>query len=310
MKSPYGQTITMSIVVALVVEAAVLLTFGLRSPEFEGRIGLVASPTSVPSDTAGAQAQFGEVVSLGLPALVELARSPSVLQTAAAAVPGAPAPAELAEDVTVELVPASGLARVSVRADSAERAATLTRAMATAMIEAMIEADILAPVAQLRILDSQADVRQVSPDWPLAIGLALTAAVMAGVAVATARHVLWPPAVAADSALQQALSGAGCRRPVAILRGEDPGLASRIWALQQAAARPVRVVAVGPGLSGRVESLSRELSTGGAAMQVNGDAARAGVVVVMDGHHSRPEELTATVSALPLASVLVAVVIA
>jgi hypothetical protein len=30
----------------------------------------------------------------------------------------------------------------------------------------------------------------------------------------------------------------------------------------------------------------------------------------MDGHHSRPEELTATVSALPLASVLVAVVIA
>ena len=305
-KSPHGQTITMSLVVALIVGAAVLLTLGLRGSEFEGRVGLIASPTSVPSDTAGAQAQFGEVVSLGLPALVELARSPSVLQTAAAAVPGAPAPAQLAEDVTVELVPASGLARVSVRADSAERAATLTQAMATAMIQV----DILAPVAQLRILDPQADVRQVSPDWPLAIGLALTAAVMAGVAVATARHVLWPPAVAADSALQQALSGAGCRRPVAILRGEDPGLASRISALQQAAARPVRVVAVGPGLSGRVESLSRELSTGGAAMQVNGDAARAGVVVVMDGHHSRPEELTATVSALPLASVLVAVVIA
>lgn len=304
-KSPYGQTITMSIVVSLILGAAVLLTLGLRDPEFEGRTGLIASPTSVPSDTAGAQAQFGEVVSLGLPALVELARSPSVLQTAAAAVPGAPAPAQLAEDVTVELVPASGLARVSVRADSAERAATLTQAMATAMIQA----NILAPVARLRILDPQPDVRQVSPDWPLAIGLALAAAVIAGVAVATARYVLRPPA-AADSALQQALSGAGCRRPVAILRGEDPGLASRISALQQAAARPVRVVAAGPGLSGRVEALSRELSTGGAAMQVNGDAARAGVVVVMDSRYSRPEELAATVSALPPASILVAVVLA
>jgi hypothetical protein len=172
----------------------------------------------------------------------------------------------------------------------------------------MIQTDILAPVAQLRILDPQADVRQVSPDWPLSIGLALAAAVMAGVAVATARHVLRLPA-SADSVLRQALSEAGCRRPVAILRGEDPGLASRISALQQAAARPVRVVAVGPGLSGRVESLSRELSAGGAAMQANGDAARAGVVVVMDGHHSQPEELTATVSALPPASVLVAVVL-
>ena len=304
-KSPYGQTITMSLVVALIVGAAVLLTLGLRGSEFEGRVGLIASPTSVPSDTAGAQAQFGEVVSLGLPALVELARSPSVLQTAAAAVPGAPGPAQLAEDVTVELVPASGLARVSVRADSAERAATLTQAMATAMIQV----DILAPVAQLRILDPQADVRQVSPDWPLAIGLALAAAVMAGVAGATARHVLRLPA-SADPVLRQALSEAGCRRPVAILRGEDPGLASRISTLQQAAARPVRVVAVGPGLSGRVESLSRELSTGEVVMQVNGDAARAGVVVVMDGHHSQPEELTATVSALPPASVLVAVVLA
>ena len=304
-KSPHGQTITMSLVVALIVGAAVLLTLGLRGSEFEGRVGLIASPTSVPSDTAGAQAQFGEVVSLGLPALVELARSPSVLQTAAAAVPGAPAPAQLAEDVTVELVPASGLARVSVRADSAERAATLTQAMATAMIQV----DILAPVAQLRILDPQADVRQVSPDWPLAIGLALAAAVMAGVAVAAARHVLRLPS-SADSVLRQALSEAGCRRPVAILRGEDPGLASRISTLQQAAARPVRVVAVGPGLSGRVESLSRELSTGEVVMQVNGDAARAGVVVVMDSRHSRPEELTATVSALPPASVLVAVVLA
>ena len=67
-----------------------------------------------------------------MPALVQLVRSPSVLEAAARA--AGTTPREIADGIGVELVPASGLARLSVRAGSAQQASAAVTAVAKAVI--------------------------------------------------------------------------------------------------------------------------------------------------------------------------------
>ncbi|MBY8851355.1 hypothetical protein K7G98_24655, partial [Saccharothrix sp. MB29] len=126
---------------ALLVAAAVLLAVEVRGEEYESRVGLLAGPAAAEPGTAG----FGEVVALSLPALVELARSPSVLSATADEL--GTTTEELASRVSVELVPASGLARLSVRAPTAEQAALAAGRVA----RAVVDADLLAPAARLRL---------------------------------------------------------------------------------------------------------------------------------------------------------------
>lgn len=284
------------LVVGTLVAAAVLT----RPPEFDARIGLVATPTASPEASGG---QFGEVVSLGLPALTELARSPGVLRDVARSVPGSPPADELFGAVTVELVPGSGVARLIVRASTAELAGGLAESLA----RRIIEADVLAPAARLRPIDTTADVQQVAPDIQLGLGLALVAAVLAALTAALCLRPFRLRATGA-SAILETLAEAG-RRPVAVLDGRDPVLVNRILVLQQAADRPLRVVPVGPDLDGRVTSLNGALNENAVHLSTNGDAKRAAVVAVMDKRQSRTEELAATVHALPPESVLVAVVL-
>ncbi|WP_246258306.1 hypothetical protein [Amycolatopsis anabasis] len=302
------RTVGFSLGAAFAAGLIVLVLAGFRGDEYEGRVGLIATPAQDTAFQAGTQppAQYGEVVSLGLPALSQLARSPSVLKAAAAFVPNAPDPGTLTDRVSVDLVPGSGLARVSVRVGTE----TMAGALATSLGNAIIEADLLAPVAKLRLLDSQAEIIQLQPDWTLAIGLGLAAAVVAGIAVAALRHVLRPPVTSADSTVRKELADAGCRRPVTVLRGEDPTLVHRISVLQAASTRPVRVVSVGPGLGDRVARLSEALRRSGTSLEVNGKADKAVVVAVLDERRAGPGELTAAVGALPDASALIAVVLA
>jgi capsular polysaccharide biosynthesis protein len=289
-----------SALAGLVVGGLVTVAVMMRPPEFDGRIGLVAVPVTA---TEGSADEYGEVVSLGLPALTELARSPSMLRDVAASVPNSPPVEELFESVTVELVPGSGVARLTVRADDG----ALAGALAEQLTRRVIDADVLSPSARLRALDTQADIQQVSPNLQLGIGLALIAAVLA--ALTTAVYLRsFRPHVRGSSPILDALADVGSR-PVAVLDGRDPVLVNRILVLQQAANRPLRVVPVGPGLDGRVNSLSGALSENDARLSVNGDATRAAVVAVMDKRQSRSEELAATVHALPPESVLVAVVL-
>jgi hypothetical protein len=212
------RTAAVSVAAGLVVGLLVLTAGLLRGEAYQGRVSLLAEPAG---QADGSAAQYGEVVSLALPALVELARSPSVLQ-AAAPVSGY-APEELGTHVSVELVPASGLARLSVRAPSAEQAG----ATASALGKAMIDANLLAPAGRLRALDPRPDVVPVAPDAPLVTGLALAAA--------------------------------GIHRPVAVLRADDPAAADRLAVLGRAAGRPVRVVPVAPELAETAAKLAAAL---------------------------------------------------
>lgn len=281
------KSVVSSVVVALLVGALVLVVGLTRGAEYQGRVSLLAAPAAADG------APYGEVVSLALPALVELARSPSVL-AAAAPVSGYSAD-ELAGHVAVELVPASGLARLSVRAPSAEQAG----AAAMALGKAMIDADLLAPAGKLRTLDARPDVVTVAPDVPLVGGLALVGAVAAGLATAAVRRLT--PGGAGPGPVRRALAAAGVRRPVAVLREEDPSAADRLAVLCRAAGRTVRVVPVTPSLTEVAAKLAAGLP------EESGEGAS--VVAVTAGGRNQAE-LTAAVGVLPVDAVLVAVVLA
>jgi glycosyltransferase involved in cell wall biosynthesis/capsular polysaccharide biosynthesis protein len=293
---------------ALLTAAAVLLVGGATygavaagDPQYQGRIGLVAAPVQGGGGAVGAQ--FGEVVQLGMPAVAELVRTPTVLDAAAAAVPGTDTD-ELADAISVEYVPETGVARLAVRADTAEHADVLALAVA----RGVVSADLLAPVARLRTLDDRADVSRISPDGALAAGLALVAAVVAALGVLSVRHLVRPSAVRRLQ-ITDALTLAGASRPVTVLDSTDPDLVARLSVLQDASARPLRVIGAGPGSADRVQALTGALREGGAVLQVNGNADRAAVVAVLDRTRTGDEDVAAAVGALPDASTLVAVVL-
>ncbi|WP_410636399.1 hypothetical protein [Amycolatopsis sp. cmx-4-83] len=285
----FPRTVLLSVAVALLAGAIVLVAGLTRGAEYQGRVSLLAGPVATPE----AAPQYGEVVSLALPALVELARSPSVLQ-AAAPVSGY-GPGELGEHVSVELVPASGLARLSVRAPSAGQAG----AAAAALGQAVIKADLLAPAGKLRTLDPRPEVIAVAPDATLVTGLALVAAVAAGLATAAVRRL--SPAGGPRS-LRRALAAAGIRRPVAVLPEGDPATADRLAVLCRAAGRPVRVLPVSPHLAEVAAKL-------GAGLPDGQSGAGTSVVAVAAGGRGH-DELTAVTGVLPGDAVLVAVVLA
>ncbi|MDQ7807320.1 hypothetical protein Q5425_26590 [Amycolatopsis sp. A133] len=281
------KSVVSSVAAALLVGALVLIVGLTRDAEYQGRVSLLAGPAAADG------APYGEVVSLALPALVELARSPSVLQAAAPA--SGYSPDELAGHVSVELVPASGLARLSVRAATAEQAG----ATATALGKAMIDADLLAPAGKLRTLDPRPEVVAVAPDKPLVTGLALVAAIAAALATAAVRRLT--PGAAGPGPVRRALVAAGVHRPVAVLHEDDPATGDRLAVLCRAAGRPVRVLPVAPELSETAAKLAAGLP------EEQGDGASV-VAVATAGRHQG--ELTAAVAVLPADAVLVAVVLA
>lgn len=272
------------VLAAVAVGTLVLLAVSMRDGVSEGRLTLLATPSTPDS------AQFGEVTSLAAPAVVQLVRSPSVLDVAAKA--AGTTPDRLADAVAVELVPASGVARISVRADTSEHASWAVSAVA----KAVIEADLLAPAARFRLVDDQPETARVSPDWRLATGLALTAAVIAGVAVATLRRLR-------GNNVRTALAAAGISHPVVVAHDDDPGLAERLTALCVAAARPVKVLAVSPWLAERAEELARTLPD-------KASEPAEGTAVIAVAGNDRRSDLATALAVLPASSVLVAVVLA
>ncbi|MDX8031997.1 hypothetical protein SK803_17365 [Lentzea sp. BCCO 10_0856] len=274
------------VLAAVAVGALVLLAVSLRGGESEGRLALLATPSTPDSG------QFGEVTSLATPAVVQLVRSPSVLDIASRA--AGTTPARLSDAIAVELVPASGVARISVRADTADHAAAAVSAVA----KAVIDADLLAPAARFRLVDPQPETTSVSPDWRLASGLALVAAVIAGVAVAALRRLSGNP-------VRGVLATAGIAHPVVVAQDDDPDLMDRLTTLCAAAARPVRVLAVSPELAERAEELARTLPDK-ASEPADGTA----VIAVAANDRGRRNDLATALAVLPASSVVVAVVLA
>jgi hypothetical protein len=283
MKAP--RAVVEGLLAAVLVGAAVLLAVAMRDGVTEGRLTLLATPVAADS------AQFGEVTSLAAPAVVQLVRSPSVLDVASRA--AGTTPDRLADAIAVELVPASGVARISVRADTPDHAS----AAVTAVARAVIEADLLSPAARFRLVDPRSETTQVSPDWRLATGLALVAAVIAGVAVVALRRL--------RGNVAGSLAAAGIGHPVVVASDGDPDLAERLTALCVAAARPVRVIPVSPSLAERAEVLARALPDK-ASEPADGTA----VIAVASGDRASRNDLATALAVLPASSVLVAVVLA
>ncbi len=285
------RTVLEATAVAMVVAVLVLAVTALRGEEYESRVAVLA----VPAAESDSSAQYGEVASLAMPAIVQLVHGTTVLEAAARA--AGTTPREIADGIGVELVPASGLARLSARAGSAQQAS----AAVTAVAKAVTEANLLAPAGRLRLLDERPDTTRVAPDWKLAIGFALAAALAAAIATAAVRSLR--RARTGDTAVRAAVAAAGVRHPVALLREDDPGLVDRLTALCVAAARPVRVVAAEAGLTAQAESLAQLLPDKTGEPEVG-----TAVIAVADGQ-SEPADLTATLAVLPTSAVLVAVVL-
>ncbi|MGI5501403.1 hypothetical protein [Lentzea sp. CA-135723] len=282
MKAP--RALVEGLVAAVLVGAAVLAAVAMRDGVAEGRLTLLATPAAPDS------AQFGEVTSLAAPAVVQLVRSPSVLDAAAKA--AQTSPERLADAIAVELVPASGVARISVRADSADHAGKAV----TAVTQAVIDADLLAPAAKFRLLDPRPETSQVSPDLRLATGLALVAAVIAGVAVFALRRLRSNP-------VRASLATAGITHPVVVADDDDPALTERLTTLCVAAARPVKVLAASPELRERAEKLALSLPD-------KASEPAEGTAVIAVTSREKRDDLAPALAVLPASAVLVAVVLA
>jgi hypothetical protein len=310
-------TVFQALLAAVVVAGGALLLVNQRPPQFEARISLIAAPafapapapegatkapapegaTEVPAPDGAAQepmaiGDFASVVSLGFPALSPLAHTPTVLSAAQAQVPGSPPADELSSLVTVELVPASAVARISVRADSAETAKGLARAI----VNQLVQSNPLAPVAVLRPLDEQPDVRQTQPDWALGLGLALAAGAAAAVAVISLRSLLWPDT---GQRVTRALTAAGVEHDVSAFGLGDGDLYDRISLLARAADTPVRVLYTEPDLRDDVDKLTAGLGERGIALADERDGGGPTACLCVLRSSRDMGMLSATVSALP-----------
>jgi capsular polysaccharide biosynthesis protein len=198
MKHVYARTFLAAFIAFLIVSGVVIGYVSTRPPTYQARIAIIASPVDVKSSNA----DFSAVVSLTMAGVGETARSASVLAKAVSGVPNAPSPDVLADRVTVELVPGSGVARVSVTADSASQTSVLTRAVGAGIVNA----DLLRPVGIFRLVDTRApQAYKIAPDLTLALGFGMTAGLLAAV-LAGAAMLIFRPRV---STRNQTLSAIG-----------------------------------------------------------------------------------------------------
>ena len=294
----------------VLVFGAVLAAVVTAPVSYQGTVGMVARPTAGTSVVISGDVSstgYGEVVSLALPALPELATSPTVLADVVADVPGAPPVDTLRPDVSVELVPASGVARIGVRAADPDLAARLAESLA----RRISADDPLAPAGTLTAVAPRAVGGAVSPGR----GVGGAAPLRAGLVAAPAAAALLLPRRRAvpHAALLRTLSGAG-HGSVAVLDVADPVLRERLRLLAGDSAP--RVVAAGPGLEDPVRAIAagledpvRAIAAGPAEPVADGSPAVRPVVAVADRWRTRTDELAGTVAALPDGAELLAVVL-
>lgn len=281
--------------VGLVVFVAVLVVLLTRPTAYDARISLLATPSSSSSSSS----DFGSVVALGLPAAVDVAHSPSVLNRASRAVPGAPDGDALSGAVTVELVPASGLVRVTVRADSD----AVASGVAASVAQQISSANLLAPSATLRIIDTEAQITQVAPDAAYSGGIAIVAGAL-GAAIVYGLMVLIRPSVRA--LVHRALVRSKIEGSVAVVEmGGSEGVPDELILLAESAGRPVRVIAADARSRDEADKLRNDLTEASITMTDDADGPTMAVV----GKPVDTVQLVASINVLPENAELLAVVV-
>jgi len=243
-------------VLAAAATLALVLTLLLsRAPEHQARVGIVATPVATGNQ---ADPDYGAVVSSVMPALPEVAVSSPVLDRLADRFPDMDA-ASLAESVSVELVPASGVARVTATGDSPETAT----AVLEAVVDEIVDSDLVAPVGTFTLLgDVGAETTRVGPDPLLAGGLGLLAAVVVGLLAVAAVQVLRPRLLTVPDVERIVRAVASPDVPVVAVGKDDRGLdvvAARL-ALAAPGVRQVRSFPAGAGAAdGVVDAIGERL---------------------------------------------------
>jgi hypothetical protein len=299
------RVLALASVCGLIVGAVVIALLMNRPAVYAAQNSLIARPAVADAANPEGGGQFGEVVALGLPALPDLAISPTVLEQAARAVPGGPTADELGSLVEVTLVPGAGVAKLTVRADDPDTAARL----ATSLVDSLVATDILQPAARLEPLDAEPQVVRVNTSIPTVGGIGAVAALVVGAGTYAALRRIRPPGTDVHE-VHTAMSRAG-RPTVAVLDGKDPTLTDRLCALQRAGGLPLRIITIGPGQTEQADAL--RAAVGGRGVQLSStssNSAPTSVVALFDARSTRPDELTAVAAALPARSSMLAVVLA
>ncbi len=236
-----------ALAVGLGVLALVVTMLLSRPASYSARIGLVASPRV--SDSAVAN-DYGAVVSLTMQALPELAVSDGTISAIQRAVPAAPAAEQLRNAITVELVPGSSVARISVSADTE----ATTVAILNALVTQIQKANLLAPVAELKPIGSGSSSAQlVQRDPKLALGLGIVGGLISSLLTVVLVQTLRPRLLTApdvERVVEDVFAGSSDVPPVVALNEDVQGvnlLAAHLLA-QNPIITEVTVVPAGPAL--------------------------------------------------------------
>jgi hypothetical protein len=165
-----------AIAVGLAAMAMVMAVLLSRPATYQAQIGVVASLTSSDRASTG---DYGAVVAMTMQALPQLAVSDPTIKAISDQLknsPNPPDPDTLRKNITVDLVPSSGVARITVISSDQQTAIAVLKAV----LEQIQKADLLAPVATLKPLGGvNPSAQLVERDPKLALGLGLVAAVIA-----------------------------------------------------------------------------------------------------------------------------------
>lgn len=251
-----SRPLAFAIVAGILVAAAIMLVAITRPTEYTARVGLLAAPGAEVPESPNAT-DFPAVVSLSMAAVVEAAHSPSVVAKASSVTNGALSPQQVFDAVSVELVPGSGLARVTVMASSPIVAADV----ASSIGNDLVGQNLFGPAGGLRLLDNRPDVRELQPDMAMSGGLALAAGVTAAVAIFGLMTLVRP---SDRKRIERALGAAGIRNPVAIVDGGDPtDVVREIERIAKASGQPLRVIPLTKSTERDAEKLALELDLAG-----------------------------------------------
>ncbi len=178
-----------AIAVGLAALAMVMALLLSRPATYQAQIGIVASLTSSDRASSG---DYGAVVAMTMQALPQLAVSDPTIKAISDQLknsPNAPDPDTLRKSITVDLVPASGVARITVTSADQQTAIAVVKAV----LEQIQKADLLAPVATLKPLGGvNPSAQLVERDPKLALGLGLVAAVIASLTTVVLVQALRP----------------------------------------------------------------------------------------------------------------------
>jgi capsular polysaccharide biosynthesis protein len=166
------------LVVAAVTCGGVFAYSQTRAPDYAATVSLLAVPEP---HNATRGTDLSAQVALTLPGLSEIVRSRQVLDAVIHSNPRAPSLTELQNSISVQLVPASGFARITVIRSDSTSAAHIASAVATAVGKL----DLLRPFGYFRLFDAKSPiVKKVGPTATRSAGFALASAVFAAILAA------------------------------------------------------------------------------------------------------------------------------